>query len=140
LCPLALAELRNVWPTHSDAHAGPDRRLLGRKVGGGFRGFGRLKARIDAATALDGWRWHDLRRTARTGMTRLGVPRDHAEAAINHVSGRSRLERTYDRHDYAAEVVGALGRWQAHVAELVAAGRLGLPAVEGERAGGRGHA
>ncbi len=48
------------------------------------------------------WRWHDLRRTARTGMTRLGVARDHAEAAINHVSGRSALERTYDRHDYAA--------------------------------------
>ncbi|MBD0272617.1 MAG: hypothetical protein ICV73_11900 [Acetobacteraceae bacterium] len=52
-------------------------------------------------------------------MTRIGVPRDHAEAAINHVSGRSALERTYDRHDYAAEVVAALTGWQAHVAELV---------------------
>ena len=52
-------------------------------------------------------------------MTRLGVPREHAEAAINHVSGRSALERTYDRHDYAAEIVAALGRWQEHVARLV---------------------
>jgi hypothetical protein len=52
-------------------------------------------------------------------MTRLGVPRDHAEAAINHVSGRSKLERIYDRHDYSAEIVAALTRWQAHVAALV---------------------
>ena len=53
-------------------------------------------------------------------MTRAGVPRDHAEAAINHVSGRSALERTYDRHDYAEEVTAALKLWQAHVAALVA--------------------
>jgi hypothetical protein len=52
-------------------------------------------------------------------MTRLGVPRDHAEAAINHVSGRTKLERTYDRHDYAPEVIAALTLWQGHVAGLV---------------------
>lgn len=66
------------------------------------------------------WRFHDLRRTARTGMTRLGVPRDHAKAAIKHVSGRTALERTYDRHDYAEEIVAALGMWQGHVAGVVA--------------------
>jgi hypothetical protein len=49
----------------------------------------------------------------------LGVPREHAEAAINHISGRSALERTYDRHDYADEVIVALSTWQAHVAEIV---------------------
>jgi hypothetical protein len=53
-------------------------------------------------------------------MTRLGVPRDHAEAAINHVSDRTALERTYDRHDYAPEVIAALEKWQAHVALLAA--------------------
>ncbi len=135
LSPLALAELAAVWPDHTKA--GPDWRLLGAIAGSGFRGFSKLKARIDAtiqanrqraAAATGGaaepippWRWHDLRRTARTGMTRLGVPRDHAEAAINHVSGRSKLERTYDRHDYVEEIVDALARWQAHVAALVTA-------------------
>jgi hypothetical protein len=89
--------------------------------GGGLRGFSKLKTRLDALSGVKAWRWHDLRRTARTGMTRLGVPREHAEAAINHVSGRSALERTYDRHDYAAEAAAALARWQAHVAGLVAA-------------------
>ena len=95
--------------------------LLGAVPGGGLRGFSKLKARLDALSGVADWRWHDLRRTARTGMTRLGVPRDHAEAAINHVSGRSALERTYDRHDYAAETAAALSRWQAHVAALARA-------------------
>jgi integrase len=117
LSPLAAAELRAVWP---DEEPAPDHKLLGRVAGSGFRGFGKLKARMDAAAKVTGWRWHDLRRTARTGMTRIGVPREHAEAAINHLSGRSKLERTYDRYDYADEVVAALMRWQAHVASLVA--------------------
>jgi integrase len=116
LSPAALAELHAVWPSAGPA---PGHRLLGRVTGSGFRGFGKLKARMDAASGVEGWRWHDLRRTARTGMTRLGVPREHAEAAINHISGRTALERTYDRHDYAEEIVAALGRWQAHVAALV---------------------
>ena len=118
LCPLALAELAAVWPGDGKG-AAPRWRLLGAIDGGGLRGFSKLKARLDALSGVAGWRWHDLRRTARTGMTRLGVPRDHAEAAINHVSGRSALERTYDRHDYAEEVLAALSCWQAHVARFV---------------------
>ena len=128
LSPLALDELRNVWPVED---APPGSRLLGRSARAGFTGFSRLKSRIDVAitaqreadgiepAALSGWRWHDLRRTCRTGMTRLGVMRDHAEAAINHLSGRSSLERTYDRHDYADEIIAALTTWQGHVAKLL---------------------
>ncbi len=92
--------------------AGPDPRS-------GLRGFSKLKARLDDRIAearmangvtekMPGWRWHDLRRTARTGMTRLGVPREHAEAAVNHISARSALERTYDRYDYGPEIIAAL--------------------------------
>jgi len=119
---LAAAELRAVWPNDQPR---ADHRLLGRGSSSGFRGFSHLKARIDLAAGVSSWRWHDLRRTARTGMTRLGVPREHAEAAINHISGRSALERTYDRHNYADEVLGALGRWQAHIADLVSGGGIG---------------
>jgi hypothetical protein len=38
---------------------------------------------------------------------------------LNHVSGRSALDRTYDRYDYAPEVIAALLRWQAHVEALI---------------------
>ena len=116
LCPSALAELATVWPNEEP---GSGHMLLGRSPSNGFRGFSRLKERLDAASNVTDWRFHDLRRTARTGMTRLGVARDHAEAAINHLSGRSALERTYDRHDYAAEIIDALTIWQGHVAGLV---------------------
>ena len=118
LSDLALGELGAVWPEHGE-EAGADWRLLG-AGGGAFSGFSRLKARIDAAAGIAPWRWHDLRRTCRTGLARLGVDRLHAERAINHVSGQSSLERTYDVHGYEAETIAALQRWQAHVASLVA--------------------
>jgi integrase len=114
---LALAALWHVWPEHGTA-AGPQWKLLGDIAGSGLRGFSKLKTRLDEKSGIVDWRWHDLRRTARTAMTRLGVSRDHAEAAINHISGRSVLERTYDRHDFATEVIGALSQWQNHVAAL----------------------
>jgi integrase len=116
LCELAMAELRAVQPTEP---RGSTWRLLGRAGSAPLSGFSKMKARIDAAAGVTGWRWHDLRRTARTGMTRLGVDRDHAEAALNHISGRSALERTYDRHLYTNEVIAALGVWQSHAASIV---------------------
>jgi integrase len=118
LHPLLVADLQQVWPPHGDK-AGSGWRLLGAIAGSGLRGFSKLKAGIDKASGVAGWRWHDLRRTARTGMTRLGVSRDHAEAALNHISGRSKLERTYNVHDYGPEIIAALQRWQAHVVALV---------------------
>jgi integrase len=127
LCSLATAELRAVLP---EDEIGAEYRLLGRIRGSGLRGFSKLKARLDGriattrlaagrTEAMPLWRWHDLRRTARTGMTRIGVPREHAEAAVNHLSARSALERTYDTYTYGPEIIAALGKWQTHVASLV---------------------
>ena len=114
LHPLLIADLQAV--STNPQRAG---RLLGDAAGGGLRGFSKLKARLDKASGVTGWRWHDLRRTARTGMARLGVSRDHAEAALNHMSARSALERTYDRHDFGPEVISALEIWQRHVTAIV---------------------
>ena len=119
LSALVLAELAAVWPVGTEPEA--DHRLLGRSGAAGFRGFAKLKVRVDAASGVTGWRWHDLRRTARTGLSRLGVPPAHAEAALNHVSHRTALEQTYDRHDYGPEILAALRLWQAHVAAMVSA-------------------
>lgn len=137
LCALAKAELRAALP---EDEVGDAYRLLGRIRGSGLRGFSKLKSRLDdrvaAAREAEGvmgamppWRWHDLRRTARTGMARLGVPREHAEAAVNHLSARSALERTYDTYTYGPEIIAALGKWQNHVAELVKKKDAGCPAM-----------
>jgi integrase len=47
----------------------------------------RLKDRLDAAMGVDDWVLHDLRRTAATGMAKLGIAPHIVEAVLNHVSG-----------------------------------------------------
>jgi integrase len=116
--PMLVTDLRMVWPEHAE-RAGPNWRLLGDVAGSGLSGFSKIKTRLDVKSGVRDWHLHDLRRTGRTGMARLGVQSDHAEAALNHVSGRSALERVYDRHSYTDEVIAALSRWQAHVAALL---------------------
>jgi hypothetical protein len=41
------------------------------------------KARLDARSGVTGWRLHDLRRTARSLMSRAGVLSEHADEADN---------------------------------------------------------
>jgi integrase len=78
-----------------------------------------LDAKIVAATGtpLAPWRWHDLRRTMRSGLGRLGVRPDVAERCVGHVRGK--IERTYDTHSYAPEIARALALWADRVLALV---------------------
>jgi integrase len=56
------------------------------------------------ALSLCGGKWtpHDLRRTAATLMTALGVLPEVAEKCLNHTE-ESRVKRTYQRYNYDAE-------------------------------------
>jgi integrase len=65
------------------------------------------------------WQLRDLRRTVRSGLSRLGVAPHVAEAVLNHVPPK--LIRTYDRYSYINEKREALERWAAHLKSLVAA-------------------
>jgi integrase len=86
---------------------------------GGFSGWSKSKAEIDKAAKLkDAWTLHDLRRTVRTGLGKLGVQPHVAEAALNHLPPK--LIRTYDRNTYAAEKRDALDKWAAHLKIAVA--------------------
>jgi integrase len=64
-------------------------------------GFTKFKSAFDKACGVTGWTLHDLRRTARSLMSRAGVASDHAERCLGHVIGGVR--GTYDRHEYHAE-------------------------------------
>ncbi|MSO94084.1 MAG: DUF4102 domain-containing protein [Rhodospirillales bacterium] len=55
---------------------------------------------------IEDWVLHDLRRTARSLMSRARVPREVAEITLGHVI--KGVEGTYDRHDYAQEKADAL--------------------------------
>jgi integrase len=60
---------------------------------------------------------HDLRRTAASFMTKLGIPRLHVEKVLNHSTGD--IAEVYDRHDYLAEKRVALDRWGTHVSAIL---------------------
>jgi integrase len=64
-------------------------------------GFSKFKAKIDKLSGVTGWTIHDLRRTARSLMSRAGVNADIAERAIGHVINGVR--GVYDRHEYLEE-------------------------------------
>lgn len=49
---------------------------------------------------------HDLRRTAASFMTKLGIPRLNVEKVLNHSTGD--IAEVYDRHDYLPEKRSAL--------------------------------
>jgi hypothetical protein len=57
-----------------------------------------------SALVLSGGKWtpHDLRRTAATLMTALGVLPEVAEKCLNHTE-ESRVKRTYQRYSYESE-------------------------------------
>jgi integrase len=75
-------------------------------------GFSKFKRKFDAKVLaelrtanpeaeLPRWTLHDLRRTARSLMSRAGVSSDHAERCLGHVLPG--IRGTYDRHEYLSE-------------------------------------
>ncbi len=80
-----------------------------------FSGVGKLLLRLNAMSGVEGWVLHDLRRTMRTGMARLGVPDEIAEACIGH--GKRGLARVYNQHRYEREMRDAFEQWAALVQE-----------------------
>lgn len=86
---------------------------------GGFQGFTRAKAALDRASGVTGWRLHDLRRTAATGMGNLGVLPHVVEAVLNHISGtKAGVAGVYNYALYNPEKRAALDLWAAHLAGL----------------------
>ena len=83
-------------------------------------GWSKAKAELDAATKIETWRIHDLRRTVATGLQRLGVSLQTIEAVLGHVSGsRAGVVGVYQRHSFDAEKRAALDAWAKLVSELV---------------------
>jgi integrase len=82
-----------------------------------IRNFAKLKIAIDKRSGVTGWTLHDLRRTARTLMTRAGVSADHAERALGHVI--SGVRGVYDRHQYRPEKLAAFEALAAQIDRIL---------------------
>jgi integrase len=69
------------------------------------------------AVTLPRWTIHDLRRTARSLMSRAGVQSDHAERCLGHVIGGVR--GVYDRHAFSREKREAFEALAAQIGRIL---------------------
>jgi integrase len=65
------------------------------------------------------WRSHDIRRTFRTRLGRLGVDDRIAEMLLGHLAGRDPNDRTYNQHDYWEPMQEAINKWETHLREII---------------------
>ena len=85
-------------------------------------GYSKGKRKLDALLPqeMTPWRLHDLRRTAASGMARLGIDLPVIEKVLNHSSGSfAGIVAVYQRHDFADEKRTALEAWSQHIEGLV---------------------
>ena len=80
-------------------------------------GFSRLKAKLDRASGVSGWRLHDLRRTARSLMSAAAVSPDHAERCLGHALPG--IRKTYDRYEFRHEKLAAFEALAARIDQIV---------------------
>lgn len=83
----------------------------GRAMNGWTKLVGAMREASDVKFSL-----HDLRRTFRTGLSKLGVDTDTAELSIGHA--REDLEAIYNRDDAIPKLRLAFAAWADHVSAL----------------------
>jgi integrase len=101
---------------------GRDRVFGQRSATLGFVRWSGEKKKLDAACGVSGWHLHDIRRSMRSGLSRIGVLPHIAEEAIGHVTHKSGVVGVYDRHDYSGEVKTAPAMWADHLLMVVNGG------------------
>jgi integrase len=98
-----------------------------------YAGQKRLKAILDRESGVKDWTFHDLRRTASTGMAALHVSQDTIDRVLNHAKGT--LAGTYNRHQYLDQKRKALEAWAERVAFITGEARDAANVVELKAAG-----
>jgi integrase len=82
-----------------------------------LRALARMRGDDPDKVQLKPWANHDLRRVLRSGLSRLRVDRDTAEAVLAHLPGG--IVGTYDVFDRYDQKKDALSQWGAHIRSLV---------------------
>lgn len=79
-----------------------------------------LRRDIQEETGVKDWGAHDLRRTFRSNLARLKVPREISEILLNHAP--QALDEIYDRYSYVEEKRDALAKYEAFLVKLLRSG------------------
>jgi integrase len=106
-----------------------------------FSGYSKSKKVLDARIAairrqarrapMSHWVLHDLRRTARSLMSRAGVSADHAERVLGHAIVGVRA--IYDRHAFLVEKRDALQRLAWLVERILDPSDVVVPLIKASR-------
>jgi integrase len=80
-------------------------------------GFTKMKARLDRRSGVTNWTLHDLRRTPRSLLSRVGISSDHAARVLGHAIGG--VEGVYDRYAYREEKRIALAKLATLIDSIV---------------------
>jgi integrase len=85
--------------------------------------FSSLKTALLEAAGVEGWTWHDFRRSFATALGEAGIPEAVADAVLNHRQSATRggVLGVYQRASRWPEQVKAMQLW----------GRLLSAAIEG---------
>jgi len=75
---------------------------------------------VSNSYGLPKWTPHDLRRTARTHMARIGIPEEHAEAVLNH--SKKGMVQVYNQYGYDTEKKEAMLRWEREIIRILGHG------------------
>jgi integrase len=95
----------------------PSLRAGGTSVEGNFS---RIKRQLDDLSGVSGWHLHDVRRTAASGMARLGHPPHVVAAVLNHAPASTMgITAVYNRFRYSDEKRAALSAWSREIERLI---------------------
>jgi integrase len=84
---------------------------------GPFTNLSDTMAALRERSGVNDWRLHDLRRTARSLLSRAGVFPDVGERCLGHVLPK--IRGTYDKHDYISEMRFAFESLASQIERIV---------------------
>lgn len=86
-----------------------------------INGFSKSKKRIDRISGVTEWRYHDLRRTAASGLAKLGTPVNVIAKILNHSGDAAHggVTGIYNRYGYDNEKRMALENFSLNIMRIV---------------------
>ena len=82
-----------------------------------INGFSKAKANLNKISKVRNWKFHDIRRTVATNLSKMGYNRMLIKRILNHADGD--VTAIYDRYQYINEKREALQSWADKLDEIV---------------------
>jgi len=114
----------------------PSRRIDGPQRAGWFKVRDRIHARMEelSGRTIEGWHFHDLRRTFRSNARQVGIDNEIAELMLNHK--RKGIEGVYNKNQELELRAEGFASWERHLLGLArnagVAETLLAPSIEDE--------